>query len=242
MSRFNLDIGGWFNKIIEMGTRTSFAPGEWHHCYNRGVDKRKVFQSTRDYDRFVALLFLSNATERVHLSDYRGRSVEDLLQMQIYRGKQLVEIGAWCLMPNHIHLLLREVEENGIALFMQKIFTGYTMYFNKKNERTGALFAGTFKSIHVNEDLYLKHVVAYIHMNPVELHHPDWKDGLVSAQEASRVLDKYAYSSLGAFEDSRNKYKPLLGTSVFEMFDVMPKRIDMLKSAQEYFFEHNVKV
>jgi putative transposase len=86
--------------------------------------------------------------------------------LSLERGDQLVRIGAYCLMPNHFHLLLTEQEEAGISSFMQKLSTGYTMYFNKRNERTGVLFQGKYKSKHADEDRYLKYLISYIHLNP----------------------------------------------------------------------------
>lgn len=77
----------------------------------------------------------------------------------------LVEILAYCLNKNHYHLLLKQVADNGISKFMQKIGTGYTMYFNQKNKRMGALFAGRFKSKHVDTDSYLHHVGVYVNLN-----------------------------------------------------------------------------
>ncbi len=79
--------------------------------------------------------------------------------LSLPRGNQLVSIGAYCLMSNHLHLLLREEEESGISLFMQKVSTAYTMYFNRKYKRTGSLFAGRFKAQHAGNDNYLKYLL-----------------------------------------------------------------------------------
>src|SRR6266853_650766 len=113
-----------------------FSLGEYYHVYNRGSDKRRVFLSPRDYDRFVALLYMCNSPEPVHIS-LQGKSLSDLLKIK--HKKRLVDIGVYCMMPNHFHLLLRERVENGISQFMHKLATGYTMYFNKKNNRSGSL-------------------------------------------------------------------------------------------------------
>src|SRR3989344_2853321 len=132
-----------------MATRNPCSTGEWYHCYNRGVDKRVVFTEPDDYQRFITLLYTCNGTKQVWISNPTYHNLSSFLEDDIDRGGPLVEIGAYALMPNHPHLVLKQMMDNGIARFMQKVFTGYTMYFNIKNERTGALFAGTYKYRHV---------------------------------------------------------------------------------------------
>ena len=99
-------------------------------------------------------------------------------------------------MPNHFHLLVRELEDGGISKFMQKITTGYTMYFNKRSDRNGALFQGRFKATHVADDRYLRYLISYIHLNPVKLIEPKWKEtGIANQVHAERYLETYTASS-----------------------------------------------
>jgi len=171
-----------------------FAEGEYYHVYNRGNDKRTIFLDASDYSRFLALLYICNNTRIVHLSDYVGSSLHDILSLS--RGEMIVDIGAYCLMPNHFHFLLREKKEGGISAFMQKLSTGYTMYFNKKHHRSGSLFEGVFKSKHVDIDEYLKYLFSYIHLNPVKIIDSEWKEkGLNDLQKTKEFLEKYEYSS-----------------------------------------------
>src|SRR3989344_2009952 len=128
-----------------MARTFAFAPGEFYHIYNRGTDKRNIFTSRADRDRFLALLYLANQDEPVDLK-LQGSTLLEIVERS---GMPLVEIAAYCLMPNHFHLLVRELEEGGISKFMQKLTTGYTMFFNKKYERSGSLFQGRFKATHV---------------------------------------------------------------------------------------------
>lgn len=209
--------------------RVPFSVDEWYHCYNRGVDKRTIFETAGDYDRFSTLLFTSNSDRPIHLSNFRLPNLKAILNHpDTNRGNPLVEVGAYCLMPNHIHLLLREVEEGGIARFMQKVGTGYTMYFNKKYERTGALFAGTFKSKHILDDLYLKKVVPYIHLNPVDLDR-------TSIRKAREYLSKFKYSSFQDFiTRGRRPESNILGETIFELFDHIPSLQEQLDEAREY--------
>lgn len=105
-------------------------------------------------------------------------------------------IGAYTLMPNHFHLLIKEIIDGGITEFMRKITTAYTMYFNKKYNRVGPLFQGVFKAEHVTRDEHLKYLFAYIHLNIIKLIEPNWrKHGIRDANKATEYLKSYQYSS-----------------------------------------------
>lgn len=175
-------------------TRTfSFAPGEFYHIYNRGTEKRNIFMSRSDRDRFLALLYLANQNEPADLK-LQGSTLLEIVEERA--GDPIVEIVAYCLMPNHFHLLIRELEDGGISKFMQKLTTGYTMYFNKKYERNGSLFQGRFKATHVADDRYLRYLISYIHLNPVKLIEPKWKEtGIANKAAAEKYLETYAQSS-----------------------------------------------
>jgi putative transposase len=174
-------------------TRTfTFAPGEFYHIYNRGTEKRDIFMSRSDQDRFLTLLYLANQSDPADLK-LQGRT---LLEKVERTGIPLVEIVAYCLMPNHFHLLIREIKDGGISKFMQKVTTGYTMYFNKWHERSGSLFQGKFKATHVADDRYLRYLISYIHLNPVKLIEPKWKEtGIIDKMRAEKYLETYTPSS-----------------------------------------------
>ncbi len=177
--------------------------GEFYHIYNRGTDKRIIFNDELDYRRFVELLFLSNMSEAVNLRDIR-KSFDSVFDFE--RADPLVHIGAYCLMPNHFHILLTPAVENGVHMFMLKLATGYSMYFNNRNNRTGALFQGKFKSQHANTDEYLKYLFAYIHLNPVKIIQPDWKEkGIQDIQKVKQYLDGYKHSSLKDYFGTREE-------------------------------------
>lgn len=167
-----------------------FALGEYYHIYNRGVEKRKIFVDKNDWTRFHKLLYIANSTKPVHFNEIKNLSLHD-----IDRGDQLVAIGTYVLMPNHFHILVKEIVENGLSKFMEKLTTAYSMYFNKKNERVGALFQGTFKAEHADSDEYLKYLYAYIHLNPIKLIEPAWKEvGIKNEKNAMQYLNDYRYS------------------------------------------------
>lgn len=171
-----------------------FAPGEYYHLYNRGTDKRKIFLDNADQERFISLLYLCNSGIPIHRSDHMGASLKKILSVP--RETELVDIGAYCLMTNHFHLLVHEQTEGGISIFMQKLATAYTMYFNKKNTRTGALFEGRFRAQHVQNDEHLKYLFAYIHLNPIGIIEDEWKTHHIkNKKKAEEFLASYSYSS-----------------------------------------------
>lgn len=183
-----------------MGRKTQFTPESYFHIYNRGTEKREIFIDDSDYRRFLILLYLCNNTSPVSTRDLldKGLTFEEMLNIE--RKQILVDIGAYCLMNNHIHLLVKTKQENGLPRFMQKLFTGYTMYFNKKYERTGSLFESSFKANLADKNEYLKYLFAYIHLNPVKLIEPNWKEkGIKNFDKARLFLKNYPWSSYSVY-------------------------------------------
>ena len=174
-----------------------FVTGDYYHIYNRGIDKRIIFKSTADYERFLMLLYIANSEESIHLDIIRTQKDKKFSHvLSLPKNKPLVSIGAWCLMPNHFHLLVKQEIDGGITKFMKKIGTGYSMYFNAKYKRQGALFGGLFKSVPVRGDQYLKHLFGYIHLNPLEIRFHSWKEDIKRVpKNMSTFLDTYRYSS-----------------------------------------------
>ncbi len=186
-----------------MGYRkTPLVNGEFYHLYNRGNSRQKIFFDDNDYRRFVKLLFICNSAKQVNFRD-------DIIEKKIDawdfdRGETIVSIGAWVLMPNHFHIYLISPEspedglrgENNIVIFMRKLCTAYSKYINTKYKRTGSLFEGRFKSVHVSDDIQAKYLFSYIHLNPIKLFQKNWKEeGIQNKIEALAFLDKYKWSS-----------------------------------------------
>lgn len=216
--------------------RHSIAPGEWYHCYTRGIDGRITFETPDDYNRFREALYIANSTKNIdrgpiqHL-DYRG-------VLTVERDEPLVAIGAYCLMPNHFHLLLKEIVEGGIVKFMQKIGTSYTMYFNIKNKRVGSLFVGPFRSRHVDDDRYLARIVPYIHVNPVEIFEPQWKEGVVkNIRSLERKLSAYPYSSFPDYQGNTRVEKCIINQQETAelLSEKMPPLRTLLPETLEYY-------
>lgn len=134
--------------------------GETYHIYNRGVDKRIVFNDKVDFFRFHQSMQLFNSLEQSG-SIYELCWKEDWIDNQI----PLVRIHAYCLLNNHFHLLLTQVTDGGISEFMKRLGGGYTSYFNERHERSGALFQGKFKRVHCSSNEKLLHLATYINLN-----------------------------------------------------------------------------
>ncbi|PIX56406.1 MAG: hypothetical protein COZ49_02340, partial [Candidatus Yonathbacteria bacterium CG_4_10_14_3_um_filter_47_65] len=199
-----------------MNRKITFAPGEFYHLYNRGTDKRDIFISERDYRRFTVLLYLCNNKDPVNMDIElkKGRTFSELLLNKT--DEHFVDIGAYCLMPNHFHLLVRERDDCGITNFMRKLSTAYSMYFNKKNDRSGTLFEGKFKAKHANDDNYLKYLFSYIHLNPIKMIDPHWKEnGIADRTKAKNYLKTYHYSSYLDYIGSDRAEQTILKKSSF---------------------------
>lgn len=139
----------------------TFVIGEYYHVYNRGVDKRNIFLDSYDLQRFLQSLKDFNTLEPIG-SIYALSFQKEKLSSRT--TKLLVSIIAYCVNPNHFHLILTPLTEKGIEKFMQRI-GGYTRYFNEKHKRNGALFQSKFKSKHILDNKYLLHLSAYVNMN-----------------------------------------------------------------------------
>jgi len=156
--------------------KPQLVENEIYHIYNRGVEKRDVFQNDKDYFRFIHDLFeFNDENPSLNLTYYFNPQTMEVEPQYLKKERNprelLVEILAFVLMPNHFHLLLRQKKKNGITKFMQKLGTGYTMYFNKKYERVGGLFQGRFKAAIVSEEAHFIHLPFYIHTNPLALNY-----------------------------------------------------------------------
>ncbi|MDP3875090.1 MAG: transposase [bacterium] len=175
-----------------------FITGEYYHIYNRGIDKRVIFKSKRDYERFIMLLYIANSNDSFRLDNILNKQRKTFSEILVLdKAGAIVSIGAWCLMTNHFHLLVRQEIDDGITKFMKKLGTGYSMFFNIKYQRTGALFGGLFKSKLIGvDDNYMKHLFGYIHINPLEIEFPNWKDEINKPSVKMRkFLESYRYSS-----------------------------------------------
>jgi len=168
-----------------------FATGSIYHIYNRGNNKEKIFYDKQDYRAFLFRLGLTigikpeilNKNELTKSPKSRVRITKS--------SSSLFKIHAFCLMPNHFHLLIEQSSDTPISTLMSKVCTSFAMYINKKYKRVGYLFQNRFKSVLIENNSQLAWTTSYIHMNPIK----------------SRLAiepHEYNWSSYNDFADNRN--------------------------------------
>ncbi|KKQ35459.1 MAG: hypothetical protein US50_C0014G0006 [Candidatus Nomurabacteria bacterium GW2011_GWB1_37_5] len=233
--------------------KTPLIKGNWYHIYTRGVEKRKIFLDKKDYFRFVAMLYLANSSKNFHLSKLFQKFIgkkkknqgESLMKklFSIDRKSTIVSITAYCLMPNHFHLLIYEKEEGGISRFMSKLLTAYSMHFNKKYERSGPLFVRPFRSKHIDEDNYFRVLLSYIHLNPISLINPNWKEeGIMNNDLNKNFLLNYQYSSYPEYMDMPRLEKSILSIDKnFKYFKTFKEFDDFLNNFLRRFNNNDFK-
>lgn len=191
--------------------RPQLTNKEVYHIILRGVEGINIFKGNTDYYRAVFNFFEFNNKRKVRWKYRRvapnskyensSRTVID----EQFPKEPLVDILAFCLMPNHIHLLLRQIEDLGITDFMRKFGAGYAGYFNKKYERQGHLFQGRFRAVHIKTNNQLRSVFVYIHTNPAILIDPNWKEGgIKKAKEVIEFIENYKWSSYMDYLGNKN--------------------------------------
>jgi putative transposase len=199
--------------------KTEFANEEYYHIFNRGVDKREIFLNVKDYDRFILAMDLLNDKEdglMIEWRDYKKTNpratLEDFLKPGFRKREALVKIIAYCLNPNHYHFILKQIEEKGIERFMHKLGTSHTKYFNTKQKRSGTLFQGRFRAVHIDSNEYLLYLSAYVNKN--NFIHGYTKD------------ENWPYSSLAVY--SGNKADKLVSP------DIILKQFENIDQYREY--------
>ena len=190
--------------------RQHFVNNEIYHIVLRGIDDNLIFKDTNDYYRGIFSIYEFNTTKPVVIRERRKARVQlkkinrDPVSVIDKRDK-LVEVLAFCFMPNHVHLLLKQLKDDGITKFMSKVGAGYGGYFNRKYQRKGYVFQNRFSAVHIKDDNQLKIVYVYIHTNPIALIEPGWKEkGIKSPEEAIKFLANYKWSSYPDYIGKKN--------------------------------------
>ena len=186
-----------------------------YHICNRGVEKREVFLDDGDRARFVHDLFVMNDANASpnYIEQLRGS-----ISYEKHDRDLLVHIYAWCIMPNHYHILLSPVDDDPskLSLFAQKLGMGYSKFFNEKYQRSGALWQGKYRKVHIQRDAHFLYIPFYIHLNPLDLLMPEWRYGrVVEMDKALEYLSKYRWSSYLDYMGERN-FPSIIEMSLFE--------------------------
>lgn len=184
--------------------------GQYYHVYNRGVDKRNIFNDADDLDRFFTSMIAFNTIKPIgslFIESFRRRNKGNndfSFRCLAPKKERLVDFLAFCLNPNHFHFIITPLREKGLSEFMKRLGGGYTNYFNEKYNRTGSLFQGTFKSQHIDRDAYLNHLSVYVNLNnrvhkwdntPMNYTRSSWDEYLGKSEEKicdiSLVMDNF---------------------------------------------------
>jgi putative transposase len=182
-----------------------FTEDSYYHVYNRGVEKRVIFLDEQDYTVFLGLI-------KKYLS---GENHNTNNRHAFHTLNKEVQLLAYCLMPNHFHLLFYQTSIDGVSKLMRRLVTGYVMYFNNKYARVGGLFQGTYKASRINADAYLLHISRYIHMNP-------------------QNYSEWPYSSLRYYVRQEPAPKWLNSAQILDLFDNnIEEYVEFLKSYEE---------
>lgn len=171
----------------------------YYHIFNRAVAKATIFIDGADYDRAMKLInyyhFNKQPLPYSQLIKKSFKTQKKIFDQLKEEQDELVEIISFCLMPNHFHFLLKQIQENGITKFLGNYQNSYAKYLNKRYERVGSVFQNPFKSVLVENDNQLLHLSRYIHLNPHTASIAKRKDQLLN----------YPWSSLGEY---RSEEKP----------------------------------
>lgn len=181
--------------------KTPFTNGEYYHVFNRGVDKRDIFTTQDELYFFLNRLLVLNNMNTSYASSYiRNKSKNVLLE----HNDQLVKIVAYCLLPNHFHLVLKQIQDNGISKFMQRLGSSYVTLFNEKHKRSGALFQGRFKAKHIEGEYGLPILSSYVNLN-FKHHQINPKKQLVKSS-----IFEYLKTELGEYICDKNEVKDII--------------------------------
>jgi putative transposase len=218
---------------LSMLRKEPLVKDEIYHVYNRGVEKRNIFLDEQDHKYFIKNLHDFNTKEPAEHPRLRAKNEENRSLRE-----QLVKIYAFCLMPNHFHMMLEQITDNGITNFMKKIGIGYAMYFNQKYTRSGILFQGRFQTKRIAKDNHFNYLPHYIHLNPVKLIEPDWKQGKINnIQKALDFLNNYKWSSYLDYCGKKN-FSQIIEKNFLEQYFETPEKmqneiLELLKTANE---------
>jgi putative transposase len=183
-----------------------YVSGEYYHLYTRGVNKMPLFYDNTDYVHFINIIdkVMGSGAKKHNGTKYPNYSSD-------------VEINTFCLMPNHIHLLVHSIgDAASISKFIHSVLTAYAGYFNRKYKRVGHLFQDVYKAKHVDSDVYFKYISKYIHKN-----HIKWLD--------------YKYSSLRYFLETSVTGPAWLKTKpVLEQFRDKAEYLEYLNRQDDY--------
>jgi putative transposase len=192
--------------------KPSLINDEIYHVVSRAVGDTVVFEDEKDFYRGIFSIYEFNNAKRVNIWNRRKqRKKEKIVTSDVTtasvtdRRDRFVDVLAFSFMPNHLHLILKQLKNNGITEFMKKVNGGYAKYFNEKYERMGHLF-NKFRAIHIKDDNQLRNAFVYVHTNLISLVEPGWKEKGI--RNPDKVIDFLE-------NNKRHSYMDYLGKKAF---------------------------
>lgn len=169
-----------------MKRKNPLVSGEVYHIFNRSIANYKIFNDNLDYLRMFYLINYFQVKELpckftnfINLKQVRQKGFFDYFNLLTRDSEKLIQLVAYCFMPTHIHLIIKQLKPDGVSIFMSNILNSYTRYFNTKHKRKGPLWESKFCNVLVSKDEQLLHLTRYVHLNPVTaklVNKPeDWK-------------------------------------------------------------------
>jgi putative transposase len=154
-----------------------YVENGYYHIYNRGVEKRTIFQDQQDYDIFLSYLceYLQPKDEKSLLNNLSAANITSrgkdkiLNSLRLNNFDQTITLLAYSLMPNHFHLFVKQKDAGAIDKFMRSLGTRYVKYFNHKHKRVGALFQAVYKAALIDDEAYYLHISRYIHKQAIDV-------------------------------------------------------------------------
>ena len=191
------------------GRKTKLVNNHYYHIVNRGVSSQDLFLDFLYYSRAIETLkYYKHSRPPIKFSRFiklSGKNKFEIFQKLESSKEQLVEILAYTLMPNHIHLVIKQVSDNGISTFMSKYQNSFTRFFNLKNKRKGHIFQSAFRSAYISDEEQLLHVIRYVLLNA-------YSAGII---DNLKDIKSYPFSCFGEYLDP--KYKRGLCSTAFVM-------------------------
>ena len=153
--------------------------GETYHVLNRSIASEEIFINRRELSRALNLIDYYRFPQKLSFSKFKKLSIEtrsNYISEIKRKYKAFVEIYTFAFMPDHYHLLLKQIQDNGIRTFASNFQNGFAKYHNLKNKRDGSLFKSPFRTKWISSDEVFLHVSRYIHLNPVTSYLIEYKD------------------------------------------------------------------
>jgi len=205
--------------------KTPFVPDEYYHIYSRTILNVPEFRDNRNAERLAQAFLITNSTKSseafLFLKNNKNVTINDALEI-VRQGEKLVDVLCYCIMPDHYHLLLKELKEGGISNFIRKSNISIAKYVNIKNDRRGPLFESRFNSKHIDTNEYLVHLSLYIHLNPLDfISGRAWRENKLKGWpgEKKKLLE-YPWSSLKSYLDDNHRDPIISGTEIItDQFD-----------------------